>query len=159
MPAIISYNDKIVVNNPPIELLMNAGSYRPVSGSISELNNLPQDKRVAGMLASTNAGGQFYVLKPQPWSYTDSDWQELSIVPKIQEIKFSDRETPAGIVDGINSMFTLQNVPISQSEHVYVNGILQDPGEDNDYSVTANEIIFSTAPVIGSKIKCSYRYK
>ena len=158
MPAVISYNDKIVVNNPPIELLQNAGAYRPMSGSISELNNLPQDKRVAGMLASTNSGETFYVLKPQPWSYTDSDWQELTIVPKTQEIKFSDREIPVGAVDSVNLIFTLQHVPVSHSEHVYINGVLQDPGQDNDYSITTNEIIFTEAPLSGSKIKCTYRY-
>ena len=158
MSAVISYNDKIVVSNPPIELLQNAGAYRPVSGSISELNNLPQDKRVAGMLASVNSGEMFYVLKPQPWSYTDSDWQELAIVPKTQEIKFSDREIPVGAVDSVNLIFTLQHVPVSQSEHVYINGVLQDPGQDNDYSITTNEIIFTEAPLSGSKIKCTYRY-
>lgn len=70
---------------------------------------------------------------------------------------FVDRETPAGTINGSNVTFTLANTPTGGSEHLYLNGILQDSGAGNDYTISGLTITYLTAPVSGDKLRCSYR--
>jgi len=72
-----------------------------------------------------------------------------------ENLEFIDKETPEGEIDGINKIFLLNNKPKTNSEHVYLNGLLQD---SDDYTIEENKITFNIAPFIGSKIKCTYRY-
>lgn len=68
-----------------------------------------------------------------------------------------DRETPSGTVDDANVTFTLANTPVSGSEHVFLNGILQDVGSGNDYTISGATITMEAAPQTGSKLRVSYR--
>ena len=70
---------------------------------------------------------------------------------------FVDRETPSGAVNGSNTTYTLAFTPISGSEHVYLNGLLQEPGAGNDYTISGVTITYLTAPISGDKIRVSYR--
>ena len=74
------------------------------------------------------------------------------------EINFIDHEHPIGLVDGINKVFELSIIPRKGSEHVYLNGLLQDFGDDNDYTINGKIITFNISPPDSSKITCSYRY-
>lgn len=65
------------------------------------------------------------------------------------------RETPSGSVNGSNTAFTLANTPLAGSEHVWLNGLLQEPSSE-DYSISGATITFVTAPVSGDRIRCSY---
>jgi hypothetical protein len=85
------------------------------------------------------------------WSFDIDDWLELD----LSKIIHVDKEKPNGIIDGINNNFILNNNPIPGSEHVYLNGLLQD--DEDDYQIEYNTIIFNEPPSIGMKIKCSYR--
>jgi hypothetical protein len=60
-----------------------------------------------------------------------------------------------GDVDGTNDEFVLANVPDSGSEHIYLNGVLQDAGDD--YVLVGDTITFAFAPEIGDKLLASYR--
>jgi hypothetical protein len=67
------------------------------------------------------------------------------------------REVPSGLVNGSNTAFDTANNFTSGSEHVYLNGILQNVGAGNDYVVTdANTITFNTAPQTNDVILISY---
>ena len=74
------------------------------------------------------------------------------------EINFIDHEHPIGLVDGINKVFELSIIPRKGSEHVYLNGLLQDFGDDNDYTINGKIITFKISPPDSSKITCSYRF-
>lgn len=66
------------------------------------------------------------------------------------------RETPSGSVNGSNTVFTTANDVVSGTEHVYLNGILQEAGgEDYTFSST-NTITFVSAPLTGHRVKVSY---
>jgi len=65
-------------------------------------------------------------------------------------------ESPAGSINGTNKVFTLSSSPEANSLEVYLNGILQQPGVGNDYTVSGTQITFTTAPEIGDIILCSY---
>lgn len=85
-------------------------------------------------------------------SGTAATWQTPSAT-----VLFTDRETPTGAVNGSNTTYTLANTPVTGSEHVYLNGILQEPGAGNDYTISGATITYLTAPVTGDKIRVSYR--
>lgn len=70
---------------------------------------------------------------------------------------FENRETPTGVVDGSNAAFSLSHTPISDSEMVFLNGVLQESGSGNDYTISGGNITFASAPSTGSKVRVSYR--
>lgn len=69
---------------------------------------------------------------------------------------FVTRETPSGTINGSTTAFTLANTPLSGTEMVFLNGVLQDSG-GNDYSISGTTITFVTAPATGDKIRVSYQ--
>jgi|HigsolmetaAR201D_1030396.scaffolds.fasta_scaffold04469_5 hypothetical protein len=71
---------------------------------------------------------------------------------------FVDGETPAGLVNGSNAVFTLSGVPEpAASLSLYKNGVLQKPGLD--YSLSSNTITFTpqAIPASGDVLLASYR--
>ena len=70
---------------------------------------------------------------------------------------FVDKEVPSGSINGSNTSFVLANTPTAGSEHVYLNGVLQESGAGNDYTITGATITMLTAPLTGEKIRVSYR--
>lgn len=75
---------------------------------------------------------------------------------------FVDRETPTkqggGAPDGTTAVYNLANTPVAGSEHVYVNGVLQNGG-GNDYSIASAAITFVSGaiPQTGDVVLVSYR--
>ena len=80
-------------------------------------------------------------------------WASDKIVRQI-ESSTVNREKPIGDIDGVNKFFFLSFQPIKDTEHLYLNGILQD--DDGDYIINGYEIEFTEAPSPDSKIRCSY---
>jgi len=74
----------------------------------------------------------------------------------LKATNYITRETPTGLVNGSNTTFTLANTPVSGSESVFLNGILQEPGAGNDYTITSATISYLAAPSTGDKIRVSY---
>ena len=66
------------------------------------------------------------------------------------------RETPSGVLNGSNVTFTLANTPLSGTEEVHFNGILQEAGAGTDYTISGLTITMLTAPVSTDKIRVSY---
>lgn len=56
------------------------------------------------------------------------------------------REKPSGEPNGINTVFTLAHTPTPGTEQVYVNGLLQEAGENGDYTISGPAITFNNAP-------------
>ncbi len=77
----------------------------------------------------------------------------------VQHLIFSNKETPIGLIDGLNRTFILNHEPDTMSDHVYLNGLLQDSDPQADYVIYNNVITFNEAPPIWSKIKCTYLLK
>jgi hypothetical protein len=63
-------------------------------------------------------------------------------------------ETPNGSI----TAFTVDNTPITGTEHVYVNGVLMNQGSGNDYTISTNTITFQTGavPQTGDIVLVSY---
>lgn len=75
----------------------------------------------------------------------------------LSSANFVDKEVPSGAINGSNTTFTLANTPTSGTEHVYLNGLLQESGTGNDYTISGATITYLTAPLTGEKIRVSYR--
>lgn len=76
----------------------------------------------------------------------------------LSSANFVDQETPSGSVNGSNTAFTLANTPSpSGSVHLFLNGVLQEAGSGNDYTLSGTSITMLTAPLSGDKLRASYR--
>ncbi len=66
------------------------------------------------------------------------------------------RETPTGLVNGVNDTYVLANTPKVGTESVYINGLLQDSGAGNDYTISGDTITMLYLLTSGDKIRISY---
>lgn len=72
---------------------------------------------------------------------------------------FADAEVPAGVIDGVNTVFTILNAPSPVSSlSLFRNGVLMLQGAD--YSIATRTIQFfpASVPVPGDSVLASYRY-
>lgn len=109
---------------------------------------------------TTNADTWWYVTSNQGGTLgtTAITWVSVNIAGGgLTSSNFVDKETPAGTINGSNTTFTLANTPTAGSEHVFLNGQLQDVGAGNDYTISGGTITMLTAPLTGEKIRVSYR--
>lgn len=60
-------------------------------------------------------------------------------------IQFVDNETPVGVINGVNQVFTLSQIPNPTSSlYLFLNGVLQTNGVD--YTLSGLTITYTTAP-------------
>ena len=98
--------------------------------------------------------GQFALI----FQDTNRNWWVLSGAVPPGAINFSDDETPAGVVDGVNKIFTLTHSPSPVgSLELFNNGLMQDAGGD-DFTLSGSTITFVVAPTLGSTLIAWYRY-
>ena len=84
-------------------------------------------------------------------------FQQIPTTAGLSNTNFVDKEVPSGSINGSNTAFTLANPPTSGSEHVYLNGMLQESGAGNDYTISGASITMLSAPLTGEKLRVSYR--
>jgi len=65
-------------------------------------------------------------------------------------------EVPSGLVNGSNTTYTLANTPVTDSLTVFLNGLMQEPGGGNDYTLATATITFATAPESGDILLANY---
>jgi len=67
------------------------------------------------------------------------------------------REAPSGTINGSNVTFTLAGAPSpANTEQIFLNGLLQNVGAGNDYTISGATITFTSAPPTGSVILVNY---
>jgi hypothetical protein len=93
---------------------------------------------------------------PQPGD-TLQAWYRLATAG-TDTVQFSESETPAGVVDGANTVFQLQSVPLPASSlQLFRNGLLQKAG--SDYSLSGSIVTFvpEAVPQPEDVLQASYR--
>lgn len=100
-------------------------------------------------LCTANQGGTI--------NSTAITFQQIPTTSGLSNTNFVDKEIPSGSINGSNTAFTLANIPILGSEHVYLNGMLQESGAGNDYTISGASITMLSAPLTGEKLRISYR--
>lgn len=61
---------------------------------------------------------------------------------------------PTGVINGVNTIFTLPTVP-GPVVLVYRNGVLQQPG-GSDYTLSGSTVTFAIAPLLGDILLVVY---
>lgn len=92
-------------------------------------------------------------LRVKPGGIGETQLGAGTYLRKVDKIT---RETPGGLVNGANTTYTLANTPVVGSEEVFLNGILQEPGAGNDYTISGATITYLAAPVTGDRLRVSY---
>lgn len=141
---------------PVIDPIYGIDGLRNVD-TIDDMLAITFERRRAGMFVGVNGGERFFKLKDIEWTGEISDWDEFKVLLIKDEVISIDKERPSGLVDGVNLIFTLSKLPIPGSEHVFLNGILQESGVEFDYILDEKNIIFNEAPLENMRIICSYR--
>lgn len=62
---------------PVIDPLYGIDGFRNVD-LLSDLNNIPELRRRAGMVVGVSGGTQYYKLNPSPWNYDITDWVDFN---------------------------------------------------------------------------------
>ena len=107
----------------------------------------------------TNAGLKFDASSPKKIQVA-LDGTSLTVSAaglKVNAGKIITRETPAGTLNGVNTIFTVASTPIVGSEEVFLNGLLQEPGAGNDYTISGATITYLAAPVSTDRLRVNYR--
>lgn len=111
----------------------------------------------AGQLIVVGAGGvPTYVTPTGDVSVSAAGVLTVNSATFVRVDSIVKRETPVGVVNGSNTAFTLANTPKSGTEDVYVNGVLQEGGAGNDYTISGVNITMLFALQAGDKLRCSY---
>lgn len=100
-------------------------------------------------LSTANAGGTI--------GTTAITFQSVGVSSGLQNSNFVDKEIPTGAINGTNTAYTLAFTPVLGSEHLYVNGVLQESGSGNDYTISGANITMLSALGTGEKLRVSYR--
>lgn len=147
---IVAADTSLTVNADSIQVRLSDASLEVSSG-------LRVKTGTAGQVYIANAGG---VLTPTTLSGDISSVSSAGAVTLASTVMKTNnyvvRETPSGLVNGSNTTYVLANTPISGTEEVYLNGIQQEPGAGNDYTISSSTITFLSAPASGDKVRVSY---
>jgi hypothetical protein len=102
------------------------------------------------------------------WRWNGYGWQNLGLQAKTFATDISsaikkvaetmDKETPEGKIDNVNRTYTLKSIPVPGSEYVFLNGMLQNSGLDQDYMMVNNNIVMNHPINTDSIIACTYTY-
>ena len=68
--------------------------------------------------------------------------------------------TPAitGAINGTNKEFTLPKAPVTNGLALFLNGVRQNIGASNDFTLSGKVITFATAPLTGNIILADFDY-
>jgi len=108
----------------------------------------PQLSKLSDVDATGLADGNYL-----SWDNANSKWVATSPTSTTTVIT---REVPTGTIDSSNVTFTLANTPLLGTENIYLNGVLQNLGASNDYTISGATITFNTAPQTGDVLLVNY---
>jgi len=76
------------------------------------------------------------------------------------QTQMSWMESPGGTVDGVNTVFTVANAPTPANGLMFfVNGVLQKPGAQYDYTISSTTVTLAVPPEEGSNLVATYAYQ
>jgi hypothetical protein len=155
VPTYVTASGDVTVSQTgAIELVADAvGTTELANGAVTLPKLVALD---AGKIIIGTSGGNAQVTMSGDATISESGvvTVDADVVVKVADV--ITRETPAGDLDGVNTDYTLANTPKAGTEHVFVNGILQDEGASNDYTISGAVITMTYALLATDKIRVSY---
>lgn len=125
-----------------IDLSSNSAVVFPIAVPMMDISTIK-------FLYLTVIGGTCQVRLVKNGAYTNS--------PATVEVT---GERAGGTPDGNNNVFTLEHLPVVNTEKVYVNGVRQLPGTTADYVVSGSTIVFTAGniPPAAATVVVDYYY-
>jgi hypothetical protein len=143
----------LTVNADNAQVNINSSGGLEVSSGVRvKLNGATLDRSASGMKVADQGIGPTQLGAVAGTGLTGGAGSAIS----VDYTKHVKRETPTGSINGSNVTFTLANTPVSGTEEVFLNGILQDAGAGNDYTISGGTITMLSAPVSGDKLRVNY---
>jgi hypothetical protein len=155
VPAYVTASGDVTIDSTgSVQLVAGSVGTTDLAGAavtLAKLETLDQAKFIVG---TTTGNAQVAMSGDATMDQAGVVTVDSSIVVKVADVV--TRETPSGAINGTNAVFTLANTPKVGTEHVYLNGILQDEGSGNDYTISGGTITFSFNLSTGDKLRVSY---
>lgn len=114
------------------------------------INDDSGDGYSVGSLWQNTGNGRLYIMITS--TIGAANWQWINNTSGLT----IEREVPAGTQDGENEEFTISNIPFGETLLVFLNGVLQEEG--NDYTFSGVKITFVTAPSSSDDIEVTYSH-
>lgn len=128
--------------------------------SITKVDNSANFIQVFPNGADTIAGQPFTIMSLQDYGFTFqpgifSDWLQktFSIGGSGSGLPTLVTETPAGVIDGVNTIFTISQQSLTQSLNVFLDGVRLETVE---YALVGTTISLVSAPAIGQTLSAWY---
>lgn len=145
------------------------GSFNLVWYNASDFSSPSEDTFVEIIRVTSKAGDVLTIARAQEdtqamdHNITGKEYQMILAPTKktIEDIKnklhnFVFNEVPGGVIDGMNTAFTLANIPTVGTVMLFMNGALQAIG--NDYNLSGKDINFTSPVIEGSILLAFYQY-
>jgi hypothetical protein len=147
---VVAADTSLTVNADSVQVRVN-------DASLEVSNGLRVKQGTAGQVYIANASG---VLTPTTLSGDVASVSGTGSVTLatgiVRASNYVVRDSPTGAVNGTNTAYTLTSTPVTGTEQVFLNGLLQEPGAGNDYTISSGTITFLAAPVTGDRIRVTY---
>jgi len=108
------------------------------------------------MTANLNLGNHKIVSVLTPSSGTDAANKNYVDDNFMQPAVVVTRDETVHVPDGNRTLFTLTGTPVTDSEQVFKNGVLLEPGASNDYTISGADVTFNAAPETTDRIRVNY---
>lgn len=141
----------------------NSSATFPSSGTVMITTTGVTASQLPTPTASTIGGVESITSSSHNWvSYIDTSGVPHQSQPAYSDISGTppgttiNQAVPTGTINGSNTSFTLGFTPNASSNVVcYLNGLMQQQGSGNDYTISGTAITYLTAPPTGSKLLCT----
>lgn len=130
-----------------LELNPDNATLEIVSGEVLQVKDNGITEAKLNMYNSPSVGN---VLK-----YT-ANGMEWSSDSGLISSNFVFHEIPSGLINSLNTTYTLANTPVAGTVQVFLNGLLQAPGVGLDYTISGTTITFVKAPRTNSDLYVHY---
>lgn len=103
------------------------------------------------------AGGAILPIQESDVTDLVSDLAALAAAIALLEpsgLAITSNEIPAGLINDVNTVFTLVDPPAENSLQFFVRGILQEPNVD--YTLAANGVTMAIPPATGAYVRAFY---
>ena len=110
----------------------------------------------AGQIIMGTAGGNATVTLSGDVTVSQTGVVTINPATVVRVADIVKSETPAGALNGSNTTFTIAAIPKTGTVDVFVNGVLQDAGTGNDYTIAGDTITMLYTLAAADKIRVSY---
>ena len=121
-----------------------------------------QNQYKADITATLDAKGKFpstevsIVIDTRLADITAAVLTAQSIVSNMNPVNRVIDQTPIGLVNGVNTVFTLVDAPNAGTVTVYISGHRLTVGAGNDFTIAGAVLTITPAPLTGETVKTDY---